>query len=175
MSEWHTQNGWAVVRKGRMGIWWLIKLTRKTSEGRSATFRNQDLDVFFWPQLLHDFLKHFFLKINFLSRLGWYLLEVSFSFCFLSLFFIIIIFFIIFLIFSVFFFNFHRFFSLVFLFFFFFFFACVSLLIFCFFWDSFYSDKSKVTRVTVGRFRPIDQSFRACKVNLVSEPKGRNQ
>ena len=63
------------------------------------------------------------------------------------------------------FFNFHRFFFTC-VPFHFFFFAYVSFLIFWFFWGSSHSDKSKITRVTVGRYRPIDQSFRVCKVNL---------
>ena len=35
---------------------------------------------FFWPQLLHDFLQHFFTKIIFTSHLGEYSFEASFSF-----------------------------------------------------------------------------------------------
>ena len=57
----------------------------------------------------------------------------------------------------------------------FFFLLTFLFLFFWFFWGSLHSDKSKVTRVTVGRYRSIDQSFRVCKVNLASEPKGRNQ
>ena len=72
--------------------------TRKTLEGRSATFRVQG-EVFFssflflypgaqklifWPQLLHDFLYHFFSKEKMLSRLGRYSLGgLRFFFSFL--------------------------------------------------------------------------------------------